>query len=1184
MTAAHVPLEPAAGPLRAVAAYEHNGAPVDAARFYAIACDPRRSVVVEACAGAGKTWVLVSRIVRALLDGCAPHEILAITFTKKAAAEMRQRLQALLAEFATASDAQLVRELRARGLDVEPGAPQLQTLRGLHVALLQGGRPVQIRTFHSWFAALVGGAPLGVLHGLGLPTTYELLQEDKPAIAQVWRRFFQRVVGDPAAHADYRALVAAHGRHQAHKALEQALHKRTEFALADAQGVVAQSVAPHGQQFAEFAGFAQPYDALHSGALNELLWQAAKVLGAQTGKKSREAASGLEQALGVRDADAAMAALFTQKLEPRALPVKGSGAEVVTQAQDSLLRVRRAQIQHEAWLHQGRMARLLRLLVADYADLKRERGWIDMGDLELAALALMSDPVLSGWVQERLDAQVRHLLIDEFQDTNPLQWQALSAWISGYAGAGKAPGVFIVGDPKQSIYRFRRAEPQVFRAAKAFVQHGLGGELLSCDHTRRNAQAVVVVLNTVMQEAQNAGEFDGFRPHSTDSQERGRFLQLPQIPRPASARKAASSAEALTAAVQQAIVATPSALAASPAAAEPASWRDSLTTPRFVLEDTAKTLECRQAARWLAQQLKGRGAVASGGVSASPEALVQQGAAAWPEAALSPGDVMVLARKRESLGWMQAELAALGIAAQQPESADLCDMPEVQDLVALLDVLCSPRHDLSLARVLKSPLFGASDADLVQLALRHRSARAATRSGAATTETAVLASNSATRATPAPSWFDLLRSASDLPSSLAGVGATLAAWQRLLATLPAHDALHSIYESGDVLARYAAAAPAGSSAAVLANLRALLGAVLALDGARYTTPFALVRALRAGGIAAPVQARPGAVRLLTIHGAKGLEAPLVLLLDTDGENPNAETMGVLVDWPGESPHPQRFVFLTKESEAPDCAQQALSAERAARDREEINALYVAMTRAKHTLVISSLAPHRAQTRSPWQRLHTHAELVTTPAGHAPHDVADGVASQIADAPPVHLWVLPQRSAKPLPPLADFAAAPSADTEASRMGEAMHRLLEWVQPQPGGAALPPPWTPGQLAQLASQFGLNAEQVASACAMACGILAGEAAWAWDSAQIDWAANEVPIVHRGRALRIDRLVRRAPQGVWWVLDYKSQAQPHLSPELSAQLAAYRQAVAEGVAEASAVCAAFVTPQGRLIVLDAA
>ena len=91
-------------------------------------------------------------------------------------------------------------------------------------------------------------------------------------------------------------------------------------------------------------------------------------------------------------------------------------------------------------------------------------------------------------MQQRLDAQVRHLLIDEFQDTSPLQWQALHGWLQAYAGAGggAALSVFIVGDPKQSIYRFRRAEPRVFAAAQDFVCEGLGGARLACDHTRRN--------------------------------------------------------------------------------------------------------------------------------------------------------------------------------------------------------------------------------------------------------------------------------------------------------------------------------------------------------------------------------------------------------------------------------------------------------------------------------------------------------------------------------------------------------------------------------------------------------------------------------------------------------------------------------------------------------------------------
>jgi ATP-dependent helicase/nuclease subunit A len=1117
-----------------VAAFEHNGATVERGRFYAIACDPRRSVAVEACAGAGKTWMLVSRIVRALLEGCAPHEILAITFTKKAAGEMRQRLYEWLLQFAAQSDAELRQELHNRGFSREPTAEQLDALRHLHHTLLKSGRPVQIRTFHSWFAALLRSAPLAALHDLGLPSNYELLENDARAVAQAWPRFQTRVARDPQSREDYLSAVATFGRHQIQKALEAALSKRVEFELADAHGVVDASVQTFAQQYPAFAGVDTPHALLTTPAVRSLLLDAARVLGAASQATCIAAAAALEQSVKDGDVNAMVDALMTKAGTPRKFSDKVQGIETVRQAQHQLLEVVAAQGQHQAWLHQQRMARLARVLVVEYADLKRERGWIDMGDLERAALVLMSDEVLSGWVQERLDARVRHLMIDEFQDTNPLQWQALSAWLSGYAGAGHAPSVFLVGDPKQSIYRFRRAEPQVFKAAQRFVAHGLGGDLLSCDHTRRNAPDIIGLVNQVMLKAQTAGEFDGFRAHSTESQEMGNIFKLPRIHRDADAGDAAGDS-------------SPSAHSAS---SDQGGWRDSLTTPRLIAEETRKVMECRQAARWIAQQLQ------SGG--------------------LQPRDVMVLARKRERLGLMQAELAALHIPAQQPEKNELADMAEVQDLVGLLDALVSPAHDLSLARALKSPVFGISDADLVQIVLRQRAMRSGTEKDA--------------EPAPTVTWMQVLQTATDLPPALASVGAVLALWKTWVDTLPPHDALSAIYQRGDVLARYAAATPANQREGVLANLRALLGAALQVDGGRYVTAYALVRALRAGGIQAPVRADVHAVRLLTIHGAKGLEAPLVLMLDTDGESLKSQTMGVLVDWPGEALYPQRFVFLASESKPPACVADALALEQTARSREELNALYVALTRTQRTLVVSSLEPHMANPTSWWQRLQDHAQ--DAPWQPGPHTGADrDAASAVTPFQGVYtLLSLPNMPVAPveyaqaaIKSIAEYDSTSESDEAQdsldSRIGQAMHRLLERL-PSRGTVTAAHLWSAAQLDAVAREFSLEPAQVDVAQGMAQAILRGEGAWAWDASKLLWQGNEVGLVHQGRMLRIDRLVQHS-EGQWWVLDYKSTAQPHHQPELRAQLLAYRAAVAQAQPGQS-VRAAFLTAQGTLIELN--
>ncbi|MBH1965149.1 MAG: UvrD-helicase domain-containing protein [Comamonadaceae bacterium] len=1091
-------------------AYEHNGQSCTREAFYAIACDPRRSAAVEACAGAGKTWMLVSRILRALIDGAAPHEILAITFTKKAAGEMRQRLQEWLSDFGQAKQGEsqaewserVRKELVFRGVEPSYLAAQTERLQNLYRSVLEQARPVQIRTFHSWFAALLRTAPLQVLDDLGLPSNYELLEDDQDAVAEVWRRYLRVVAADEVLRADYTALVQEHGRHQAHQALNAALSRRVEFNMAEAAGILEEAVPPFEAVVPELAGLSQPAESLASESARARWLERAAALGREANKTPQKAANAVVDAFGLPELVARMAALrkaffvagenrLTQHLKK--FP---AAQEAETELQSLLL----AACQYRGRLHQQRLVRLSRSLIHEFANLKRERGWIDMGDIERASLTLLSDDVLSGWVQERLDARVRHLLIDEFQDTNPLQWQALSAWLSGYAGSGGghgAPSVFIVGDPKQSIYRFRRADPQVFVAAREFVKTALGGDLLACDHTRRNAQGVLGAVNTVMLAAQGAGEFEGYRAHSSESDVPGEVRALPAIARP----ERTGTLEA-----------------------DPLFWRDSLTTPRTILEDTLRTLECRQAAQWIATQV---------------------------QAGIALREIMVLARKREPLGVLQSELRKIGIACEQPEEQLLGDLPVVQDVLALMDALISPDHNLSLARALKSPLFGLGDDDLVRIALLARSG----------------AHRGAT-------WLDLLKHVALEAADGPALHETLMQYRRWLTNLPPHDALQAIYSHGDVLARYAAAAPASEREHQLVELRALLAAALQVGGGRYLTAYQLVRALRRQRIAAPRQANPDSVRLLTVHGAKGLEADTVILLDAQAAPPRAKNMGILIEWPGESPAPLQFVFVASEKDLPPSAADLAASDRFEAAREELNALYVAMTRARERLVLSSVTPHVASVSSWWQRIEALAEPEAAPSSEYSDSALPQASFELLEVPSLAgVSALPESSGA----FVEFGQPEPEVSDASRLGQAMHWLLEHAADTPLG------WRPERLGQAMQRFDASVDQLARAEALARRILEGEGAWAWNADHIAEHFNEVEMIHEGQLLRMDRLVRRraGPHGpeAWWVLDYKSAAKPERDPLLLEQMARYRAAV-QVAHPAQVVLAAFLSADGRLVI----
>jgi ATP-dependent helicase/nuclease subunit A len=241
---------------------------------------------------------------------------------------------------------------------------------------------------------------------------------------------------------------------------------------------------------------------------------------------------------------------------------------------------------------------------------------------------------------------------------------------------------------------------------------------------------------------------------------------------------------------------------------------------------------------------------------------------------------------------------------------------------------------------------------------------------------------------------------------------------------------------------------------------------------------------------------------------------------------------------------------------------------AQRQREEINTLYVAMTRARTGLALSSIEPAQPNEQSWWARLSGVEGVSDSSLEHSdlPGDDEPLLSETQFLLPELPVLIA---SAKAIDPPTSTAAFEDVDSDSARVGKAMHRLLEW-----GDASEP------SLQAVAREFELSPWQTLDAQSMAQRILQGEGAWVWDTNLIAWQGDEVELMYQGALLRIDRLVQLKSSQEWWVLDYKSNAAPQNDAELVAQLARYRQAV-QAIYPDAAVQAAFLTGQGAVIAI---
>jgi len=1053
----------------------------------AIALDPHHSVVVEACAGSGKTWLLVSRIVRLLLDGVQPGEILAITFTRKAAQEMQARLRDWLYDLATKDEADVRQFLRERAIAESELDVVLPKARGLYQQFLTAQPVLTINTFHGWFMQIVQRAPLdaGMAGGVRLVEQTGALWDEASQLFYAGLHQDQ----DSTVALAMRELFAELGLFNTQKLLQAFAAKRSEWwaytagqsdplAYALAQLHDELQVDEDADPVADYCADAAVLRALQDFA-QQLACNGTEAQGNNANKllMASEIVAPAERFAAVRNF------LFTNSDEPRKTfkPTKKQDETAYCTARDTAMAMLQTvldQLQaQQIYRFNQHALRCGVAMLERYQALKQQQQSLDFADLEWRVCQLLNHSPHAEYLQYKLDSRYQHVLLDEFQDTNPLQWQILQAWFAASAAVGSTPKIFVVGDPKQSIYRFRRADARLFGVVCEFLMHDYHARYLQKNETRRNAPAVLQAVNAVFDGLQDGQpKFAGYETHRAYQTELPGYVEVLPLAQAEGRDEAVVSSAATT-------------------------LRNPLLQAYPDREEGARELEAQAFAAKLFSVVGSWQVHAEGAVRPL----------AW-------GDIMELVRSRTHLKIYEQALRARHIPFLTSRRGGLLDTLESSDIQALLTFLMTPFADLQLAQVLRSPLFSCSDDDLMSI-VGARPAR----------ET-----SEQSRAGLAPTWWSSLQwlvADDDASKQLQRAHGMLQSWLLCAEKLPVHDLLDRIYFEADAQQRYAAAVPLAMRATVLANLQAFMEIALNVDAGRYPSLSRFLRTLaelkQADDNEAPnegaVDQGGDALRIYTVHESKGLEAPLVWLLDSNAQAPADKGYDVLLDWPTNAPRPAHLSLYTDKASRGAVREQYFAADQVLAEREDMNLLYVAMTRAKQILFVSGSG--KPLEDSWYARVAAAQEEMGADSILFP--VADSVvhhpAPQEFESDPI--YSLDPRLNQPLP----TGTAKAVMTVPQRRGVWLHALLQYL------AASSTTTQACERTALQSRIGIPADAIDALWQQAQTLLSSPTlARYFDAQQYLNACNEMPYVNaRGELKRIDRLVEFDDEV--WILDYK-------------------------------------------------
>ncbi len=993
------------------------------------ASDPDSTVWVSANAGSGKTHVLSQRVIRLLLKGVEPSRILCLTYTKTAAAQMVNRVFERLSAWTSLDDAALTASI----LDIDGKKPDdagMKKARSLFAQALETPGGLQIQTIHAFCTTVLKRFPLEA----NIAGHFELLDDETDAL---YRREAKRHLVIEAQRGGDEALMSA---------FESALDAAGEFGLDTLYDAVLS-----GPQRGAFQTFLAGLDkgivapealeemaGLRQSETREALLAAVWPLAALPEDLCRalcQAANGAKlktiRAFGEQLADALLASDAEdrfQGLQETFLKVDGGPRQASTFAKEPLTAVTsdfaerfelaaaeiaavKDKLARRAMLDISQSAHvLLRRLIEIHRDMKRAGGFLDYDDLIDATQRLLGRDLAAGWVQYKLDQGIDHVLVDEAQDTSPRQWDIVntltSDFFAGETAARQRRTLFVVGDEKQSIYSFQGARPEVFAATgrergKTVRDAGLPFAPVEFPLSFRSTQEVLRAVDHVFNiEPDQPGLLSGgsYILHTTNRQnQHGRVEVWEQV------------------------------------RAETIEAEEDWTEPVDHAAAPAVQLAA-QVAKTIQAAIGNERNPATGKL-------------------VKAGDILVLVRKRDQfMHALSKELKDRKVPVAGADRLVLTSHIAILDLMAIARITLQPDDDLSLAALLRSPVFSLTDDELTGLA-SGRKGRI--------------------------SLFARLQERAGDSSRLAEIAANLELWRGEADFLPVYEFFARVLGRDGV--RKKLIGRLGEEAADIIDEFLSFALASEKGGLHGLQTFVETLSDAAPEIKREASAGRDEVRIMTVHGAKGLESPYVFLVDP-GSNPlggHHEAPLLAVPLAAGNDSLDGFVWVPKKEFRNSAIEPLRAVLSEAQLAEYKRLLYVGMTRAEDVLIVCGYSGVRRSPTPTWidmvqsalvgksgasdeEHPVTGAQRLVFKLGETVFEANDGAdfVNNVTEAAPGWLGerlppvILPPR---PLTPSGTGLAieegaeanakSPVLDpqdgepSEAMRRGSAVHRLLE-----------------------------------------------------------------------------------------------------------------------------------------------